>query len=810
MCPSAQDSLKMTPIMEQYAALKIQHPDCLLFFRLGDFYELYNEDAKIASQALDILLTKRVKSSGGNTPMCGVPFHVAETYIARLVKKGFRVAICEQMEKASLKATKGLVKRDIVRIITAGTLLEDNLLDAKRANYLMALTLHKNDVGLACVDISTGHFFIESQSLATLPSALARLMPQEILIPDIFLHDERTLVFWEEWKSKITPLASCYFDRGDERLCAFFQVQTLDSFGSFEPWEITAAGALLDYVLMTQRRQDVILNRPCKIQHNTFLEMDPFTRKSLEISQTLSGDRKGSFLATIDRTLSAMGGRLLAQRLHHPLQNVASIESRLDTLTFFTKQPDLLSAIHDTFGFIADMERCLSRLFMGRGSPRDLGAVANALRLAYHLSELLEVPTLPQELKGAQTHLQAHDALAKTLMGALNPELPVLLRDGEIIAPGFDETLDTMRSWRAQSHHHIEALTQRYSQETGIETLRIRHNAIIGHYIEVTPAHVSKVPFHFVLKQSLVSGHRYTTPELMEIEQRLLSIDEDIRQKEEALFLGLIERLRQVHPSLKKTIEALALCDVSCALAKLALEQNYVRPVLDESKNFEICGGRHPVVEIACSPFVANDCQLTETCPVWLLTAPNMAGKSTFLRQNALIALLAHMGSFVPAQKARMGVMDRIFSRVGAWDNLAKGYSTFMVEMIETATILNQATERSFLILDEVGRGTATHDGVAIAQACLEHVINVVKARTLFATHYHELSALRHETRLGFYTFRAKEWDKNIVFLYELEQGVADQSYGVHVARIAGLPDAVLERAQVLLGEFQSQKKSLS
>lgn len=802
--------IKNTPIMEQYAALKAQHPQCLVFFRLGDFYELYYEDAKVAAQALDIVLTKRARSTNNPIPMCGVPFHAAENYIARLVKQGFQIAICEQMEKASQKTGKGLVKRDIVRIVTAGTLTETNLLEPKSANYLMALFPDKDAISLACVDISTGHFFIETQNMTHLSSLLARWAPQEILVPHTFVHDARTEECWEEWKSKITPLAQSYFDRGPERLCAFFHVQTLESFGAFSPCEMASAGALLDYVLMTQKREDITLNRPAKIQKHTFLEMDAFTRKSLEISQTLSGERKGSFLSMIDKTLSGMGGRLLAQRLQYPLQDLSLIEERLDSVAFFIERPDLLCAVHESFGFISDIERALTRLFLHRCSPRDLGGIAHTLRLCLHLSHLLKTQSLPAELKKAHDSLSLHENLSDHLNRALNAELPVLLRDGDVIAPGFDEKLDALRTWKGQTHRHLEELAQRYSQETGITNLRIRHNAIIGYYIEVTPQAVSKVPFHFILKQSLVSGHRYTTAELVEIEQKIGSIDEEMHKREEDVFETLIEMLRETYASLQKTIQGLAICDVSCGLAKLAMAQNYTRPIVDDTHCFEIDQGRHPVVEQTVSTagiphgknFVGNDCHLTQKHPVWLLTAPNMAGKSTFLRQNALIALLAHMGSFVPAQKARMGRIDRIFSRVGASDNLAKGLSTFMVEMIETATILNQATEQSFLILDEVGRGTATHDGLALAQACLEYITEIVQARTLFATHYHELCRMNQQDRIGFYTFKVKEWDGKIVFLYEIKQGVADHSYGLHVARLAGLPEKVLSRAQTLLKEF--------
>lgn len=795
-----------TPVMLQYTTIKEQHPDCLLFFRLGDFYELFFEDAKIASAALDIVLTCRGKNTSEPVPMCGVPFHASDNYIARLIKKGFRVALCEQMETPSTKQSKGPIKREVVRIITSGTITEDNLLEARTNSFLMAIFPKDGYLGIGFVDISTGDFFIETQPVQALQSVLMRLQPQEILVPDKFIEDPMFFSCWKEWKNKITTLPISRFDMGEQRIASFFNVSTIKGFGNFSPIEISAAGGLLDYILLTQKKHFLMLSRPRKLEKRHFLEIDAFTRRNLEITQSFSGEKRGSLIETLDCTTTAIGGRMLFLRLTNPLKEIDQIQERLSSVGFFVKHNSERRAVRDMLAAIPDIERALCRLFMGRGMPKDMGAINFALKILPSIFSLLSSFSLPKELAELFAALEGHPEIASLLQRALNEDLPLFVRDGGIIATGYNEQLDELRNLQEQSAHLIRTLQEKYVQETQISTLRIRHNQIIGHYIEISTAAVSKVPFHFILKQTLASGSRFTTSELTNLEQKLLSANDDARQLEEKLFEGLIQKLKEYSGALKLTIQAIGLYDVSSALAELAVANNYVMPTLDDSNDFLIQGGRHPVVEkCLTTAFVKNSCTLTKDLTMWLITGPNMAGKSTFLRQNALIALMTHMGSFVPAEKAHMGIMDRIFSRVGASDDLARGHSTFMVEMIETATILNQASEKSFVILDEVGRGTATYDGLSLAWACIEYLIQSIKCRTLFATHYHELEALKNQTNIGFHTMKVKEWERNIVFLHEIIPGVADRSYGLHVAKLAGIPESILHRAESILYELEQK-----
>lgn len=793
--------MNKTPIMTQYLAIKVQYPDCLLFFRLGDFYELFYEDAKIASEALDIVLTCRHRNTAQEVPMCGVPAHASDNYIARLIRKGFRVAICEQMGKAS-GSLKGPVHREVVRVITAGTLTEDTLLEPRYHNFLMALFPREDQVGIASVDISTGDFFMESHAISSLYSVLARMQPREILVPEFFV--EHFQDNSGEWKRKINPLPSARFDLGEKRLATFFNVHTIQSFGSFSPDEMAAAGALLDYVLVTQKRNVLLLSRPRKLEKKNFLEMDGFTRRNLEIIQTFSGDKKGSLLESMDRTVTPMGARLLFLRLTHPLRNLAQIQERLDSVSFFVNHTMIRRSMREILAHIPDMERALSRLLMGRSSPRDMGAVYATLSTLPSLTALISTASLPTELESFLAVFSSHEGLLQLLQRALSPDLPAQLRDGNVIAQGYHETLDALRGVKNRNEQIIQQLQKKYEEETQISTLRIRYNQIIGYYIEVSPALSAKVPFHFTLKQSLLSGHRYTTPELAALEQEILSAQENARELEEGLFHSLVEELRAVADSLRQMLRALSTYDVAAALAEVSVLYGYTRPCLEYSPAFSIQGGRHPTVERHFSrAFIKNSCELTQEQPIWIITGPNMAGKSTFLRQNAIIALLAHVGSFVPADCARIGIMDRIFSRVGASDDLARGHSTFMVEMIETATILNQATPQSFVIFDEVGRGTSTYDGLSIAWACIEHLAQRLGCRALFASHYHELAALSGMEKLAFYTLKIQEWERNIVFFHEVIPGIANRSYGIHVARIAGVPESIIHRAETILWELE-------
>jgi len=804
---SANTAPSLTPIMAQYHAIKEQNPDCLLFFRLGDFYELFLEDAKIASQALDIILTRRHKNSAEEIPMCGVPAHASDAYIARLIKKGFRVAVCEQMEKAPPKGSKGPIHREVVRIITPGTLTEDTLLQSRSHNFLMALYPHQDRISLACVDISTGDFFIESHAISALSSVLNRLSPQEILLPEPSIQTPAIESIWQEWKTKIHPLALARFDRGEDRLTSFFNIQTMQSFGSFSDAELSAAGALLDYVLVTQKKNTLMLSHPKKMETSLFLEMDGFTRRNLEINATFSGEKKGSLLDVMDCTVTPMGARLLAFRLSNPLKSLPMLQERLESVRFFTTNDNLRKTLREWLKSMPDMDRALSRLCLGRGTPKDLGAIRSGLQIFPNILEILEKnkDLLSKELSDFLPSFANHSPLCSHLTAALIADLPVQLRDGMVFATGYDAELDTARNTHFTCEASIQELQDTYIAETGISGLRIKRNAIIGYYIEVSLAASAKMPFHFILKQTLVSSCRYTTPEILAMEHNRSSSNDVAYARESFLFEVLVAKLCTAAESLRETLRGIATYDVSAALAEIAVQYRYTCPILDYSTQFNIQGGRHPVVErMTQNHFIPNDCGLTTDTPIWILTGPNMAGKSTFLRQNALIALLAHIGSFVPADSAQIGIIDHIFSRVGASDDLARGRSTFMVEMIETATILNRASAQSFVILDEVGRGTSTYDGLALAWACIEYLAQSLGCRTFFATHYHELSALKSLPKLGFHTMEIKEWEGKIIFFHKIKPGIADGSYGINVARLAGIPESIIHRAEAVLSILQA------
>jgi DNA mismatch repair protein MutS len=1158
----------LTPIMAQYAGLKAEHPDALLFFRLGDFYELFGPDAQIAASILDIALTKRYKNTPDEVVMCGVPAHASQAYIARLVKQGFCVAIAEQISNAppyasalepsdsgasavdssagaqdprpaqpwdqasdqagaqpstqpstqpssqtsaggvaigegsvleslpgldpttldspcldsldsagdqssptaqvfsdlekrsqaaahptsahpapvyptaahptsahpadqspaqpssalnsaqpvrrppaskrpASQAGKGPMARAVVQVITPGTVMDEGLIEARQHNFLLALVAdpqhnehpgtgdsstgdssngqlntghpnnkHPNSQGLqapwahagqmpladrfkadcpgqdevagvfgdgpgqeggqdrfgasqgeegcsplnlglrgglaaAFVDISTGDFFVQTVPFAALPELIERIQPQEILVPSPLAACSDFQAAVGKLARLVRPMAPSRFDLGDMRLASFFNVQTVTSFGSFSPKEIAAAGAVLDYVLVTQKRDVLMVSRPRRLKAGDFLEMDSFTRRSLELTQTLSGQHQGTLLQAIDRTMTPMGARLLAMRLSNPLCQLDPLEQRLDSVAYFVDNSLARSGVRQALGHMGDLERALTRCVAGRALPRDLSllrgglllfpVVADSLLRGATVSQAASAHStglnstglnakeaLPSELAQQLKALSSHQALTKRLEASLAAQLPAHFRDGGVIASGFDATLDRLRDLRDNSEHLINELQERYIRETKIATLRIKHNAIIGYYIEVSSAAAAKVPFAFTLRQSLVSGCRYVTDELTELEKHLTAAQDESQALETVLVQDLLLAITQARHQLKAALGALAILDVSAGLAELAVQQHYTRPRLSgfhmtdpqmpgrqdpqrQSPHFYVQGGRHPVVQqLAIKPFVKNGCSLGTFQParsdgappsvqelglsqldvpgadreasgreasglegfgltqgpshpsiglqtnngsqphfplsdplMWILTGPNMAGKSTFLRQNALIVLMAHMGSFVPADFASMTLSDRLFSRVGASDDLARGQSTFMIEMVETATILNQATCHSFVILDEVGRGTATYDGLALAWAIVEYLVQHVQCRALFATHYHELRLLQGRLPVAFYTLRITQWQRDVVFFHEVVQGLAQGSFGLHVARLAGVPESVLGRAQHILSGLE-------
>jgi DNA mismatch repair protein MutS len=820
-----------TPMMRQYLAIKAAHPDHLLFYRMGDFYELFFDDAVKASAALDIALTKRGQHLGEDIKMCGVPVHSHEAYLSRLIRQGFKVAVCEQVEdpaEAKKRGAKSVVERAVVRVITPGTLTEDALLDARSHNYLAALAEAQGELALAWLDLSTADFATQPLLPAQLAAALARLAPGELLVPDRLLAREPLKKALEEWNAVLTPLPSARFDSDNarKRLQAAFNVAALESFGSFSRAEVAACGALLDYVELTQAGKRPALAPPRRERADGTMEIDPATRRNLELVRGLDGRRDGTLLATVDRTLTGPGARLLAERLAAPLTDRSEIERRLDLVQLFVERPALREKVREALKRTPDIERALQRLSVGRGGPRDLAALRDGLESAEALSALLgaEPEALappPAPLAEIVQAAANHRKLIDTLAAALADEPPLFARDGGFIRAGYRAELDEQRTLRDDSRKTVAALEAKYRTSTGVPSLKIRHNNMIGYHIEVTATHADKLDLAalgFARRQSMSNATRFSTAELADLETRIGRAADQALALELAIFDALVAEVMTVSAAVASAGRALAALDVAAALAELAASGNYVRPVLTDEPAFTISGGRHPVVEAALlrpgnggggAGFVPNDCELGPERRLWLLTGPNMAGKSTFLRQNALIAVMAQAGSFVPAKEATIGIVDRLFSRVGAADDLARGRSTFMVEMVETAAILNQATARSLVILDEIGRGTATFDGLSIAWATLEHLHDVNKCRALFATHFHELGALKERlAALAPYTMRVKEWQNEVVFLHEVAPGAADRSYGIHVAQLAGLPAAVVARAEEVLAALEKGEQS--
>jgi DNA mismatch repair protein MutS len=810
-----------TPVMAQYLALKAQHKDCLLFFRLGDFYELFFEDAIAAAKALDIALTRRGQLNGQDVPMCGVPAHAYESYLAKLIRHGFRVAICEQTESpetAKKRGAKSIVTRDVVRIVTPGTVTEDGLLDARAANYLVCLASVGDVIGLCWMDLSAGQPMTQNINTAELGGALARLDGTEILLSQKLLEQPELFETFAPWKSRLVPQPNSRFDSDNarRRLQTQYGVGELSAFGEFSRAEIAALGALLDYVQLTQKSDLQHIARPRQSGKADVVIIDPATRRNLELTRTLSGEKYGSLLSAMDRTETGAGARLLAARLNAPVTDIAEITRRLDAIEAMVKNSLLRDALRASLRQTPDIERALARLSLNRGGPRDLAALRDALRFAEEMRALLLAEkSLPEECRTMITTLGEHPALIDKLQRALATDLPMLARDGNFIARGFAPHLDELITLRDDSRQLIASLQQKYMAASGAANLKIRHNNVIGYYIEVSPTQADRLLDKkdvFIHRQSLASAVRFTTVELGELERKITEAADKALAVELELFAALVSDAMGSVQELRRTAEAIAQIDVMTALATLAVDENYARPVVDSSRVFLIKGGRHPVVEQALrraagGAFVPNDCDLGEANSLWLLTGPNMAGKSTFLRQNALIVLMAQMGSFVPAATAHIGVVDKLFSRVGAADDLARGRSTFMVEMVETAAILNQSTEKSLVILDEIGRGTATYDGLSIAWATLEHLHDTNKCRALFATHYHELTVLAEKlSRLRCCTMRIREWEKDIVFLHEVAEGTADRSYGIHVAQMAGLPPAVIARATQVLQTLEADK----
>ncbi len=814
-----------TPLMAQYLALKSQHRDALLFYRMGDFYELFFADAVKAAAALDIALTKRGKHDGEDIAMCGVPVHAAEAYLARLIRQGFKVAVCEQMEDpaaARRRGAKAVVRREVIRLVTPGTITEETLLDARRHNYLAAVADAGGELGLAWLDITTGDFQLQPIETKALAAALARLDPGELLLSERLLQQPALFSLLADWKTRLTPLPSSRFDSESarRRLEQLYGVKALDGFGSFSRAELAAAGTLVDYVQLTQRGKLPRIAQPRRLGPGSVMEIDAATRRNLELVETLQGAREGSLLSVIDRTVTGAGARALAAALGGPLTDPKPIAARLDMVEYLLRETALRAGLRDKLRRAPDLERALSRLMVGRGGPRDLAAIRIGLEAAGAIAgELAGAATPPTGLAGLGRGLDHHAELIDRLGRAIAQEPPLLVRDGGFIAAGYHAELDELRMLRDDSRRLILALEARYRTETGVASLKIRHNNVLGYYVEATPVQADKLregpaKALFIHRQSLASAVRFTSVELGELERKIASAADRSLAIELALFEDLVGEISARAEPIAAAARSLALLDMTAGLAELAEAETYCRPLVDESLAFRIEAGRHPVVEAALrryqqGGFVANDCDLGPERRLWLVTGPNMAGKSTFLRQNALIALMAQIGSFVPAKSAHIGAVDRLFSRVGAADDLARGRSTFMVEMVETAAILNQAGPRSLVILDEIGRGTATFDGLSIAWATIEHLHEVNRSRALFATHYHELTALAAKLgALAAYSMRVKEWQGDVVFLHEVAPGAADRSYGIHVAKLAGLPPAAVARAEAVLQTLEQGEQA--
>ncbi|MBP2311512.1 DNA mismatch repair protein MutS [Azospirillum soli] len=816
-----------TPMMAQYLEIKQAHPDCLLFYRMGDFYEMFFEDAVNAARALDIALTKRGQHLGEDIPMCGVPVHSHESYLQRLIRQGFRVAICEQMEdptEAKKRGAKSVVKRGVIRIVTPGTLTEDSLLDARSSNWLAAVAETAGGLGLAWLELSTGELVVQPVERPGLGAALGRLDPQEVLVSEKLCQSPDLYELWAEWKERLTVQPNPRFDseNGKQRLLSVYGVGTLDAYGQFSRAEVAAAGALVAYVELTQKGRVPRLSPPRRLGPGAVMEIDAATRRNLELTRTLTGERRGSLLATIDRTVTGAGARLLAAHLAAPLTDPSAIAKRHDMVAFALNEERLRADVRELLRRSPDLERALSRLTLGRGGPRDLAAVRDGLAQASAIRMLLNggaLGPLPDGLGAVAKGLGEHSELVNQLTQALAAELPLLARDGGFIAPGYSYALDELVTLRDESRRLIAGLQAKYADLAGVPSLKVKHNNVLGYHIEVTATHADKLMTGagrevFMHRQTMANAVRFGTVELSDLERRISEAADKALAVELGLFNDLVEEVTTRADAIAQAAHALAALDVATSLAELAVERRYVRPQVDDSLTFTIKGGRHPVVEAVldaanAGPFVANDCDLAPDNRLWLLTGPNMAGKSTFLRQNALITVMAQMGGFVPAESAHIGVVDRLYSRVGAADDLARGRSTFMVEMVETAAILNQSGARALVILDEIGRGTATFDGLSIAWACVEHLHDVNRCRALFATHYHELTMLASKLpALSCHTMRIKEWQGDVVFLHEVTAGSADRSYGIHVAKLAGLPGAVVGRAEEVLTILESGEQN--
>lgn len=795
-------------MMQQYYSIKEQYPDAILFFRLGDFYEMFGDDAKTASKVLEIALTSREAGAMGRIPMCGVPHHAAEPYVDKLIRSGYRVALCEQLEDP--KQAKGVVKRDVIRVITPGTFIEGQLEKAEN-QYLVSLAWHGESWGLAYLDMSTGEFM--ATSLANwdrLADELTWIQPAEIVVTLELDQDQRLETLAESLGATVTRLQHPQLSTAaaSQRLMDHFQTATLKPYGLTSVEQIAAAGLALKYVVDTQRSMLTHIRTVKGYTLEEFLQIDGHSRQNLELTSTIRDRKKaGSLLGVMDQTVTSMGARLLRSYLEKPLVDLAAIEARLDAVEALVDQTALRLELREQLDEIRDLERLLSRLVMGSGNARDLNSLAASLEKIQPVKELLQ-GDLPELLASVEQRLDPLQDLVHLIRAAILDEPSLTLREGNLIRDGYNEELDKLRQASRGGKDWIRRLERVERDRTGIKSLKVGYNRVFGYYIEVTKANIHLVPEDYERKQTLANAERYITPALKEQEALILGADERINELEYELFVEVRDKVKDHVEAIQNNSHALAILDVLQGLATVAVERNFVRPQLEQGLGLHLIESRHPVVEAIEGQFVPNDVTFDESQRIILLTGPNMAGKSTYLRQVALIVILAQMGSFVPAQEARIGIVDRIFTRIGAADDLSSGQSTFMVECAETAQLLLNATENSLIILDELGRGTSTFDGMAIAQAVVEYIHDTIGARTLFSTHFHELTKLEMSLKyLVSYRVEVEERDGRISFLHRVSRGSTDRSYGINVARMAGVPGPVLQRSLELLHELEAAGK---
>ncbi|MES1197614.1 MAG: DNA mismatch repair protein MutS [Pseudomonadota bacterium] len=829
---SASVPARATPFMAQYLAAKAEHPEALLFFRMGDFFELFFDDAVKAAAALGIALTQRGNHDGEPIPMAGVPWRQAETYLAKLIRAGFKVAVCEQLEdpaEAKKRGSKSIVRRAVVRVVTPGTLTEEGLLDARAANRLAACAIVGDNAAVAWADISTGAFETRACAPDALEEELAALSPAEVLAVEADGAKLKRAVEFSGATLTLRPGVKGDAKAAVRRAKEIFEVASLDAFGEFSAAELSAIGLVLDYIELTQAGAAPRLAPPKRSGARAFMAIDPATRAALEIERSNSvflgrGGRDGSLLGCIDRTVTSSGGRMLAERLARPLTDPGAINQRLDAVQFFLDAPDRRDAVRQELKAAGDIARALTRLALGRGGPRDLAQLRDGLQAGDRaVARCLGVSEdAPAEIGAAcaALSLASHPenaALAQTLARALSTDLPLLARDGGFIAADFDQALDEARSLRDDSRRVIAALQAKYAEETGIAALKLKHNGVLGYHIDATSkqAEVLMAPplnARFIHRQTNAGSVRFTTTELVELDAKIARAGDAALARELRLFRDFAARAAALEKDIRAAADALATLDVAAGLAEWAEETSATRPEIDDSTALIAEAARHPVVEEgvrrAGGGFTPNDTRLDaegKTGPrLLVVTGPNMAGKSTYLRQIALLAVLTQAGAYVPARRLRLGIVDRVFARVGASDDLARGRSTFMTEMVETAAILHQAGPRALVVLDEIGRGTATFDGLAIAWAVAEHLHEANACRAVFATHYHELTRLAEKLSAGANAhLRAKEWKGDLVFLHEVAPGAADRSYGIQVAKLAGLPRSAVERARAVLQRLE-------